>query len=215
MKRLTLGLMMALLVSACNESTTGIKSGGRSDNNPFVPPDSIIEKNGITAEVFGPEHPVAMARETSLAAREDVSSDFTALEALGYSYTPGSAMVYNLRLSDGRVAELTILHLAGDGGGFSHLVHLRIGNRELVRSIRVLDRGDGRVVVEPLADPAKLGGRPQAIWTFGWSTCVVQAYVGLVGCIFDCAPTFSFPCIRACIDSAVTALGNCLMFTSE
>jgi len=215
MKRLTLVMVMALLVSACNETTTGVKpTRNPGGGDGYIPPDTVIKHNGIATEFFGPDHPVAVEREATLVAREDISTNLTTLEEQGYSYTPGSTMVCNFRFPDGRVAELTIFHLPGSGG-FTHVIHLRIGERELTRSIRVRDRGDGRLDLDPLAETEKIGGAPQSVWTLGWIVCIMQAYSETMACIHSCGVTNSWPCIRSCLRMALASFGNCLEFAIE
>jgi hypothetical protein len=208
MKKLFLVLMVAMMLGACGESSTdGIMRSTGDGNGALVPPDLVIATDEVTLDGFAPGNPVAIAASEALVSHASVAEAIATARSFGYGFDPAQVALATGRLEDGREVVVALGVLTGGHGSDGHMVHIRVGDREVTRALRLRGDGDGGFDPLELAVKGELG--PQGAGRDAtFADCLIRIMSDLASCRRQCEA-----CALACVMEALTRLAACVAMT--
>lgn len=212
MKRLAGVLLMAMLVSACGDSTTGVNTAGRggNDGNDYIPPDSVPKGHApdsvytidnVLIREYGGENPRVVMLDEALPRVDAVKAVVDSYGASGYG-EPVVVGAAQATLPDGRGADLVLVQMTGLSGDMMQLLVAYLEGAYAVTPMRVVD---GRVV-----DIEQSGVDPEPAFVLnpvGMARCLMQAAAEYKTCMDECG------CQRACLAFASYVFAFCYLIS--
>jgi hypothetical protein len=212
MKRLAAVMMMAMLVSACGDSSTGVNTASRrSGGGDFIPPDSVPKGHApdsvytignVVIREYGENNPRVWMLDESLPRVDAVKAVVNRYGASGYG-EPVVVAAAQATLPDGRGVDLALVEMDGLSGELVQMLVAYLEGTCAVTPMRVVD---GRVV-----DIEQACGDPELQFTMnllGMARCLAQAAAEYKACLDDCG------CQRACLAYATYVFAFCYLITS-
>lgn len=199
-------LIALVLGSGCGDSTQDVAMSGDVLKQS---PDTIITKDGLTAEFYGPDHASSPGREAFLTTSDDLTVELNRMFEEGYLPDASGSWFVDATLPDGRYVEMTWTPLVDALGSEAMIVRVQVGDQEVARSFRECCTED----VKP-ESPDKRKEDPSL--SFGYYGCFGMARSLYYMCVSDCVKDGGSDrgCRKSCFLSAAFAFLYCLFINS-
>ncbi len=200
-------LGIVTMLAGCQDSTSDVATTTRGTDTP---PDTIITKDDVTVEVYGPYHPRSLAQDAIQFAQSEVRGELDRLVEAGFVLAPAGPSYFVATAPDGRSAELTWFQLIGALGEVGGVIHVRTDTGDMVESFGPnTDKGDARP-----EDGKRDGEGPNR--AFGFNTCLSMARTIFQACVGNCIQEGGSDrgCRQACLLPAISAFAYCLFVSS-
>ncbi|MCI0453223.1 MAG: hypothetical protein L0Z51_12730 [Candidatus Latescibacteria bacterium] len=213
MRKVALGVGLALLLAACADSTSDVDTATREE--PTALPDTVIVQDGVRLEIYGPLNSYGRDRSAELMRMVGVQRGFERLADRGLLAEYDGAIHVKATDANGRSLETTWFPFVdpSDEAALAVVVHVVQDGQELV--IPYGSRG-GEPDIESISIDGKNAPGPSGIpnltgGCFGFATELFQSCVGL--CILN--GLSSRTCSVSCRAASAAALTACVLMSAE
>ena len=199
MRRLMVGLLWILVAAGCDDTVQDVASDQLLVSE--APPDTIVVENGVTVQLYGPDHRRAVERSSELLERPAIQNTAEVGAVLLFD----QIVVAHASVEDGRDAEMTLIPLVSPTGEeLGGIVVVRKENEELIIALSSESRDDDEFVEE-----SKEGG-PHAVD----KDCLMWARLSYSNCMSNCSKLNPVGCRIVCFLHAVVTYIGCLFLAT-